>query len=144
MTDLCGVKQNDPSIVLFDGICNLCNASIAMIIRNDPHAHFRFAPLQSQIGKQYISEMNIEVDGSGSLVLIQNDQYYLRSEAALRIARKMDRPWNWLWVFIIIPPPIRDLVYRIVSKYRYNWFGKKGSCMVPTEDVKSRFLELTY
>lgn len=128
-------------IILFDGVCNLCNTSVQGVLRNDPDGLFRFAPLSSEFAQHAISERNIQIDGEGSLVLLEGEHHYLRSSGALRIARKMRWPWNWLWVFIIVPKPIRDMVYRLVANNRYKWFGKQESCMVPTADVKARFLD---
>ena len=128
-------------MILFDGVCNLCNYSVQLVIKNDPDSIFRFAPLQGKIAHQLIDDMEIELDGIGSIVLIENEECHIRSTAALRIARKMKWPWAWCWYLIVFPKGLRDLVYNWVARNRYNWFGKKGACMVPSEELKFRFLE---
>jgi len=128
-------------MILFDGVCNLCNSSVQLVINNDPDAIFRFAPLQGEYAQQLIKERNIELNDIGSIVLIEKEEFFLRSTAVLRIARKMKWPWKSCWCLIIFPRGFRDLIYKWVANNRYNWFGKKENCMVPTKELKSRFLE---
>jgi len=128
-------------VILFDGVCNLCNSSIQRVINNDPNSIFKFAPLQGKTAEQLIKDLEIQLDGSGSIVLIENEKYYIRSTAVLRIARRMQWPWNWCWVLMIFPRGFRDLAYKWVANNRYKWFGKQDFCMMPTEELKNRFLE---
>lgn len=128
-----------PSIILFDGVCNMCNSIVKFIIKRDRHGEFNFASLQSERGLQILKEHHgKQVD---SVVLLRNGQLYYFSDAALHIARKLDRGWKLFYIFIIIPRPIRDRVYHYVAKNRYKWFGKKEECMIPTKEMRKRFLE---
>ena len=127
------------SIVLFDGLCNLCNGSVQFIIRRDPKACFKFASLQSDIGNSLLEEYNIPRN-TDSFILIENGKYYQRSTAALRVCKHLKGFWKVFYIFIIVPRPVRDLVYWFVSKNRYKWFGKQDSCMMPTVEYKQRFL----
>lgn len=127
-------------IVLFDGDCNFCDASVQFIIKRDPAIHYSFASLQSEIGQALIKKHAIpaEVD---SLVLIENDKVYIKSSAALRIAKKLDGLWHLLFIFILVPRKLRDYLYDIFSKNRYKWFGKKeDSCALPSAEDRNRFL----
>jgi predicted DCC family thiol-disulfide oxidoreductase YuxK len=126
-------------IVLFDGICNFCNGAVNFIIRHDKEKKFRFAPLQSGFGGQMRAKFGIgdEVD---SIVLIQDEHAYLHSAAALRILKELGPPWSIGYAFIIIPSPIRDRFYKLFAKYRYKLFGKRDVCMVPTPDIRERFV----
>ena len=127
-------------IVLFDGDCNFCNANVQFIIKRDPVARFHFASLQSDIGQQLVKKHAIpaEVD---SLVLIENNKAYLKSTAALRIAKKLDGLWHLLFVFILIPWKLRDVAYDFVANNRYKWFGKnEDSCTLPSPEIRKRFL----
>lgn len=132
--------SKDKSLVLFDGVCNLCNSSVQFIIKRDPKAHFIFASLQdfefSAIAKQLnIGEISLE-----SIVLLENNHLYKRSTAALRIARKLSGLWPMLYVFIIIPPFIRDIIYNWIAHNRYRWFGRRDQCMIPDKSLQARFL----
>lgn len=124
-------------IVLFDGVCNLCNGAVQFIIERDKHQQFRFASLQSGFGQQYQQQVG-EVD---SILLVDHGKIYQKSSAALRIARKLDGLWPMLFILIIIPPFIRDFVYDIIARNRYRLFGKKESCWLPTPDLKALFLD---
>ena len=127
-------------VVLFDGVCNLCNRSVKFIINRDPAAKFRFAPLQSETGKNLISEFKLDNDNLDSIILVENSLCYIKSTAVLKILRKLGSLWPLLYVFIIVPPVIRDYFYDIVARNRYKWFGKEERCMVPNPDVEKRFL----
>lgn len=127
-------------IVLFDGDCNFCDASVQFIIKRDPSAHFHFASIQSEIGQELIQKHAIPATVD-SLILVENDKTYIQSTAALRIAKKLDGLWHLLFLFILIPPPIRNGVYHYIAKNRYRWFGKKESaCALPSPEVRKRFL----
>ena len=127
-------------IVLFDGVCNFCDASITWIIRRDKHARFRFAPLQSPTGERLQREHGLDPIAVDTMLLIEDGRVYLRSTAALRIVRDLSFPYPLLYAFIIVPPPIRDFFYDWFARHRYRWFGKKDACMVPTAEVRDRFL----
>lgn len=124
-------------IVLFDGVCNLCNGAVQFIIARDKHQGFRFASLQSAFGQQYQEQVG-EVD---SILLVEEGRVYQKSTAALRIARRLKGLWPMLYIFIIIPPFLRDFIYDIIARNRYRWFGKKESCWLPTPDLKARFID---
>jgi predicted DCC family thiol-disulfide oxidoreductase YuxK len=128
-------------IVLFDGVCNFCNSSVQFIIRNDTTNSLKFASLQSELGQQLIATHNLskELD---SVIFIENNQAYIKSKAALKIANYFGGFWKIFQVFNIIPSFIRDFFYDIIANNRYKWFGKKDSCMLPSPEVRSRFLDV--
>jgi len=126
------------SINLFDGVCNLCNASVQFIIKRDKGDYFRFSALQSETGKAMANKYGVSANAS-SVILIEGEKKYSKSTAALRIAKKLSGLWPLLYLFIIIPPPIRNGIYRIVAKNRYSWFGKKDECMVPSPEQTHKF-----
>ena len=128
------------SIVLFDGVCNLCNSAVQFIIRHDPNAHFQFASLQSPQAQKCLAGHRLE-GYSESIVLVEDSKIYNASTAALRIARRLSGLWSLFYVFIIIPRPIRDWVYSIIARNRYRWFGRRDECMVPTPNLRERFLD---
>ena len=128
------------AVVLFDGVCNLCNASVIFTIKRDRKNCFMFASLQSAAGKQLAEKHGIP-PSFNSFVLIDNGTAYTQSTAALRVLKKLRSFWALLYVFIIIPAPIRNLVYKFISRNRYSFFGKQETCMVPSEELKSKFLE---
>jgi len=131
---------NDKYIVLFDGFCNLCNTSIQRIIKHDKKDNFRFAPLQSEIGEQLAAKKKINRNQTDSMVLVEpNGAAFTKSSAALRIAKKLPF-YAWLRIFLPLPTKLRDGVYDLIAKNRYRWFGKKDKCMVPTPELKAKFL----
>lgn len=125
-------------IVLFDGVCNLCNTSVQFIIKRDPHNQFCFASLQSETGKNLLDKYHLS--GVDSVILLKEDRFYLESDAALEICSHLTGGWRFLAILKVIPPFIRDPFYRIIARNRYKWFGKQDSCMLPTEEMKKRFL----
>jgi predicted DCC family thiol-disulfide oxidoreductase YuxK len=127
-------------IILFDGVCNLCNSAINFVIKKDKKNVFRFAALQSEIGQELTSKFNIDTNKGDSIILIDGDKHYEKSSAALRIARQLSGAYPLLYGFIILPKFIRNTVYDYIARNRYKWFGKKESCMIPTEELKSKFL----
>jgi predicted DCC family thiol-disulfide oxidoreductase YuxK len=129
------------SILLFDGICNLCNGAVQFVIKHDKKENFKFTALQSESGKKLLEKFNLNRIDFDSFVLIQNNQYYIKSTAALRVAKKLEGMITLLYIFIIVPTFIRDGVYSWIAKNRYRWFGKHDSCMIPTPELKSRFLD---
>lgn len=128
-------------IILFDGVCNLCNGAINFIIKHDPKGIFKFASLQGETGKQLLAQYNIDPQETDSIVLIDNDQVSVKSSAALRIAKNLNQGYPLLFGFMIIPTFIRNGVYDFIAANRYKWFGKKESCMLPTPELRSRFLD---
>ena len=129
-------------ILLFDGVCNLCNGAIQFIIKRDKEDVFRFAPLQSKIGQKLISERHIDTERMDSFILIEPGvAYYIKSDAALEVGKQL-RGFRTLSVLLSgIPRRIRDIVYDFVARNRYQWYGKKKECMVPTPELKMKFLE---
>lgn len=126
-------------IVLFDGECNFCDRSVQFIIKRDPKGYFKFASLQSDIGKELLKKHHAPND-IDSFVLIENHHCYFKSTAALRVCKNLKGGWKTLYVLLVVPKPIRDLFYGIIAKNRYKWFGKKESCMLPTPEERKRFL----
>ena len=133
-------KQSTHSIILFDGVCNLCNGAVNFVIKRDPGNVFKFAPLQEKQGALLLKTHAIDIQKLDSIVLIENGNVYTKSSAALRIARKMSNLWPLFFVLLIIPSFIRDGVYDFIAKNRYKWFGKKEQCMIPTLGLKEKFL----
>lgn len=131
--------QNHP-IVLFDGVCNFCEGSVRFIIDRDPEGVFRFASLQSELGENLAKEHGADAGEMNTMMLVQDGKLYKRTSAALRIAGRLKFPWPLASVFLIVPPFIRDIAYRIISKNRYRWFGKKDACMIPSPEIRERFL----
>lgn len=128
------------NIILFDGVCNFCNSSINFVIERDPNKKFKFAPLQSNAGEKIQKQFNIDSTKLDSVLLIKNGKVLSKSTAALYIAKELKGLWPLLFAFIIVPPFLRNAVYNYIAKNRYKWFGKQDSCMMPTPDVRSRFL----
>ncbi len=132
--------MNGKPVILFDGVCNLCNKAVQFVIKHDKDARFLFASLQSNAGQQLLKEFNISTNNFKSFVLIQNDKAYIQSTAALKVAKQISDGWKFLYAFIIVPISIRDFIYRIISNNRYKWFGKTTLCMTPSPELQSRFL----
>lgn len=128
-------------IVLFDGVCNFCNSSVNFIIERDRENYFKFAPLQSDIGQELLDKYGINKTETDSIVLIENEKAYTHSTAALKIARRLDGIWSWFYTFIIVPKPVRDFFYKLFAKNRYRLFGKQDACMMPTPEIRARFLD---
>ncbi|MGM9479371.1 thiol-disulfide oxidoreductase DCC family protein [Pedobacter sp. GSP4] len=128
------------TVIFFDGVCNLCNSSVQFVIKHDKNKRFSFAALQSQYAQQSLKPFRVSPGELNSIMLMENGKLYLRSSAALRIARHLNGFWPLLYGFIVVPKFIRDWVYGIIAKNRYKWWGKKESCWVPTPELKSKFL----
>ncbi|WP_025740402.1 thiol-disulfide oxidoreductase DCC family protein [Aquimarina pacifica] len=134
--------EGDKKIILFDGVCNLCNSSINFIIKRDKNSVFRYASLQSDIGMRLIAERNIDTSKLDSILLIEGEGVYsYKSTAALKIARQLSGIYPFLSVNLLLPKFFRDWIYDIIAKNRYKWFGKKDSCMIPTPELKALFLD---
>ena len=136
---MAGAKQ-EGAIILFDGVCNLCNASVWFIIDRDPSERFRFASLQSEFGQARLREFGLSDLAQETLVLIEGGKCYTRSTGALRIARRLTRPWNLLYGLILLPAPLRNMLYDWIARSRYRWFGRTETCRLPTPDLTRRFL----
>lgn len=133
--------KNDKKIILFDGVCNFCNASVLRVIKYDKKNVFLFAALQSDIGLQITTHFKIDTSKIDSIILITSDEdFALKSTAALKILKEFNGLWKVLQVCWIIPTFIRDHIYNYIAKNRYKWFGKKDTCMLPTEEIKSKFI----
>jgi predicted DCC family thiol-disulfide oxidoreductase YuxK len=128
------------SVVLFDGVCNLCNKWVQFVINRDPERHFRFASLQSAQGRALLQAHGLPVDHLGSIVLIQSNRAFQESDAVLRIARGLRAPWPMAGIFMVLPRALRDFVYRIIARNRYRWFGQADSCMLLFPNSAERFL----
>jgi len=126
--------------VLFDGVCNFCNGAVNFVIARDKAGYFKFAPLQSEIGEQITVKQGIDFEKTDSIVLVEDHRAYIQSTAALKIARRLDGLWPVFYGLIIVPRPIRDLAYKLFAKYRYKLFGRQDACMIPTTEVRARFL----
>lgn len=127
-------------IVLFDGVCNLCNSSVQFIIKHDKKELFLFASLQSDAAKEVLLQFQIKKIEMDSILYIENGKIYSKSTAALKIAKHLNSPINWFYTFIAIPKFIRNSIYNFISKNRYKWFGKKEKCMIPSPEINHRFL----
>lgn len=131
----------EKKIILFDGVCNLCNASIQFVIKHDQKDAFRFAALQSETGKKMTSERHIDTAVIDSIVLIvPGVAYYTKSTAALKVGKSFGGLWSLLGIIEWIPEKIRNMVYDFIAKNRYKWYGKREACMVPTPELKAKFL----
>ncbi|MDZ7880853.1 MAG: thiol-disulfide oxidoreductase DCC family protein [Saprospiraceae bacterium] len=133
--------KSEPPIILFDGVCNLCNASVQFVIERDPMAVFRFAALQSDFGQAILAKNAVNTEGGGTVILVENGQVYDRSTAALRVAKRLSGGIKLLAVFLIVPKPIRDFFYKIIARNRYRWFGKQETCWLPAKELKARFID---
>ncbi|WP_459191583.1 thiol-disulfide oxidoreductase DCC family protein [Halosimplex sp. J119] len=136
------IPRNKP-ILLFDGVCNLCNGSIKFVIDHDPDAVFRFAPLQSEAAERLLADVGFDDYDFGTFVLVDGDDYYTKSEAALRVASRLEFPWSLAGAFRVVPRPLRDAVYDTVATHRYAVFGKKAQCMIPSPEIRERFIEMS-
>ena len=132
--------QSGHALVLFDGVCNLCNASVNFIIDRDPAGYFTFAALQHEAVPPLLAAHDLSDDYLDSVVLLEDGRLYAKSDAALRIARRLNGAWPVLYAFRAVPRPLRDAVYDWVARNRYRWFGKQETCRVPTPELRARFL----
>lgn len=130
---------SDP-VILFDGVCNLCNSFVNFIIDRDSGGKIKFASLQSQIGQSLIKG-HVSEDYLGSVVFVSNDKVYFKSRAALTIFRQLGFPYSALYIFMVVPSFIRDWIYDFIAHRRYKWFGKKETCRIPTPELRERFLD---
>ncbi len=128
-------------LILFDGVCNLCNAWVRFVIRRDSTGVFRFAAQQSSVGRAMIEDRMGGAAQLSSVILIENHAIYTESDAILRILARLGPPWSWITLLRIVPPRVRDACYCFIVRHRYKWFGRTEVCQVPTADIRSRFLD---
>lgn len=136
------LPDSEQPILFFDGLCNLCNQFVQVVIKHDKKNSFRFSSLQSETGKLVLAHILNERGAiPDSLVLLYKGEIYIKSAAALKTASMLKGLYPLLTVGYILPRPLRDVIYDRVAKYRYKWFGKRDECMVPTAELQSRFLD---
>ncbi len=140
MEDLHKKKSLNYEIILFDGVCNFCNASINFVIDHDSEKHFKFAPLQSEIGQEILTKFHKNTEDFDSVILLKDNQLYEKSEAALEITKHLSGFWKYLSIFKVLPTFFLNFFYDIVAKNRYKFFGKSETCRMPTAELRERFL----
>jgi predicted DCC family thiol-disulfide oxidoreductase YuxK len=128
------------NLILFDGVCNFCNFWVNFLIDHDDKRYFKFASLQSNIAQRILIQKKIDTLQTDSVILVMNEKVFFKSSAALLITKNLNGFWKMLYIFSLIPSPLRDLIYDFVAKNRYKWFGKSETCRVPSKDEKERFL----
>jgi predicted DCC family thiol-disulfide oxidoreductase YuxK len=133
------MNPND-HIVLFDGVCNLCNRSVQFVIKHDKHKLYKFASLQSEAGRQLLIKGGLDPNSINSIILIYKGKYYNRSTAALKLLTSLNWHWKFFNVFLLIPTSFRDYIYNTIAKNRYRWFGKRKECYLPNLSIIDRFL----
>ncbi len=138
-TDNLAIPADKP-ILLFDGVCNLCNGFVQFVIKRDPKGKFLFAALQSEVGQALLQQANMPTEELSTVVLYENRKFYTHSSVPLLVVRKFGGAWPLLYGLVIVPKFIRDRIYNWIARNRYRWFGKRESCMIPTPELKSRFL----
>lgn len=129
------------SIIFFDGVCNLCNASVNFVIKHDKKAQFLFASFQSDAAKEILLHFNLKNLNTDTVILVEGNKVYDKSTAALKIAKHLDGGFKAFYAFMIVPKILRDWIYSVVANHRYKWFGKMDSCMIPSPELKNRFLD---
>ena len=127
-------------IILFDGVCNFCAWSVRFVIERDPRGVIRFASLQSEAGRSLLRQHGLDENQSDSFVFIEDGRAFTESTAALRVCKHLSWPWRWLRVCLMLPKFLRDPFYRVIARNRYRWFGKSDSCLVPSPEIRARFL----
>jgi predicted DCC family thiol-disulfide oxidoreductase YuxK len=135
------VAQVRAPLILFDGVCNLCNAWVRFVVRCDPIGVFRFAAQQSPSGQVIIEDHVRGVVALSSVILIEGNAIYTESDAVIQIIARLSPPWSWIAFLRIIPRPVRDACYRFIVRHRYQWFGRTEACQIPSADIRSRFID---
>ncbi len=133
--------NNNAQIILFDGVCNLCNGFVQFLVKRDPKTKFKFASFQSTSGQTLLRKFGLPIDDFHSFVYIKGNNYFIKSAAGLNVLKDMGGVWQLFYVFILVPKFIRDFIYSFIAKKRYKLFGKRDVCMVPTPEIEKRFLE---
>lgn len=139
VADYLGGQTKMQKLILFDGKCHFCDSSVQFIIKRDQYAQFSFASLQSETGQKILKDYHLNND-LDSMLLIEDGKAFVKSTAALHIAKHLDGLWKWSYMFILIPSFIRDIFYHMLAKNRYKWFGRKESCEIPSPEMRKRFL----
>jgi len=134
------ITDSSHPIVLFDGICNLCNTSVRFLLAYNPKENLRFSPLQSAKAKEILKQLNWDEKAMDSLIFIEDEKAYIKSEAAFKISKHLTYPWKAIYHFRHFPKRFCDWFYDLIAQNRYSWFGKQQSCMIPKEEWKDRFL----
>lgn len=137
------VDDLEAPVLLFDGVCNLCNSFVRFVVKFDAEGTFRFAPLQSPVAEELLARYDLEPDDEefDTVVLVEDGEASTKSTAALKVARRLDGPWPLVFPFIFLPERLRDGVYDLVARYRYRVFGKKDECPIPDPELRERFVE---
>lgn len=133
--------MNSNSTILFDGVCNLCNGAVTFVIKRDKKSQIKYAALQSETGQRLLKQFNLSANIFNSFIFIEDGIAYTQSTAALKVCKYLTAMWPLLYGFIIVPGFIRDRIYKWIAKNRYKWFGKQEQCMIPTPELKERFLQ---
>ncbi|MDP3353841.1 MAG: DCC1-like thiol-disulfide oxidoreductase family protein [Flavobacteriaceae bacterium] len=128
------------AIIFFDGKCNLCNSSVNFIIKNDSNAYFMFSPLTSNFSRDFFIDKKVDFQNSNTVILFENNMFYTKSDALLKIFKNLKKPLNYIYYLKFIPKTIRGFVYELIANNRYSWFGKQTICMIPSQENLSRFL----
>ena len=134
------MKMNTQSVILFDGFCNFCNGAVNFVLKRNKKANILFTPMQSAAGQKLLEQHHLPPDDMKSFIFIENNTVYKQSTGALKVCRHLSGLWPLCYGFIIVPKFIRDGIYNWIAGNRYKWFGKKESCMIPTPEIKARFL----
>lgn len=134
------MPEEEYSLILFDGECNLCNGVVRFVSKNDAQNRFRFASLQSETAKTLLQQFGLPTNDMQTFVLIHKQKAYTRSDAAIQTAQLLGSPWQYLSVLRLIPQTLRDQLYNLVAQNRYAWFGKSKACPIPTPEDRKRFL----
>lgn len=137
---MCNLKARN-RVIIFDGVCNLCEALVIFIIKRDRGSKFKIVQAQSETGMRLQSELGIDVIASQTFILVKNGTALFKSEAALEIAKNLDGAWKLIYLFKILPTFLRNKAYDYIAKNRYRWFGRQSVCMMPNEELKDRFLD---
>lgn len=134
-------NTNHSSILLFDGVCNLCNGIVQFVIKHDPNAKFKFASLQSEAGQTLLKKFGLKTNDFDTFVLVRGETYFVKSSAVLRVLNELGGVWKLFYAFIILPAPVRDLFYNAIAGSRYKLFGRRENCMLPSPELKQKFLD---
>ncbi len=141
--------QLDPSVhewtkhkrlILFDGVCNWCNASVSLTIAHDPAGQFKFGTLQSEQAQRILHDLNLPAHDYQTFLLLEEGRVYTKSAAALRVIRQLSKWWPLYYLCVLVPAPLRDVVYDFVARHRYGWMGRRAICRVPTQAERDRFV----
>jgi len=135
------MEKEQSNILLFDGVCNLCNGAVQFLIERDTESKIKFAALQSEFGQSFLKKFNLSIEDFNSVILIQGDHYFIKSTAALKVVKNVSGVWRHLYYLIYIPRFLRDFIYDLIAKSRYRIFGKRENCMIPSPEIENRFFK---